>query len=256
MLTGQKRREYIAGVTIGYLDGNARKAERVFGWGRYTVYKGIKELESGIKCIDNYEGRGNKRTECKNNAINEDIRLIVEPESQADPDFKTVFRYTRITAKAVRIALVEGKGWAESELPSENTIRNMLNRMGYRLRKVQKTKPLKKIPETDAIFANTADANSAADENPEALRISVDVKAKVNIGEFSGKGESRGAEAEKALDHDTNPDEKLVPVGIFEPVSGSSTIIFGNSHETSDLLADSIRLWWENNTEQHPGIKN
>jgi hypothetical protein len=30
----------------------------------------------------------------------------------------------------------------------------VLNRMGYRLRKVLKAKPQKKIPETDAIFAN------------------------------------------------------------------------------------------------------
>jgi len=30
----------------------------------------------------------------------------------------------------------------------------VLNRMGYRLRKVSKAKPQKKIPETDAIFAN------------------------------------------------------------------------------------------------------
>jgi hypothetical protein len=30
----------------------------------------------------------------------------------------------------------------------------VLNRMGYRLRKVLKAKPQQKIPETDAIFAN------------------------------------------------------------------------------------------------------
>ena len=64
-LSGAKRREYIAMVTIELLDGNTRKAERVFGWGRTTVKKGIRELATEIKCIDIYSARGNKKTEEK-----------------------------------------------------------------------------------------------------------------------------------------------------------------------------------------------
>jgi hypothetical protein len=98
-----------------------------------------------------------------------------------------------------------------------------LNRLGYRLRKVQKSKPLKKIPQTDAIFDNTIKANQEADKNPEYLRISIDVKAKVNIGELSRGGVSRSISAIKAADHDMDVVAKLAPVGIFEPVSGLST---------------------------------
>ena len=118
--------------------------------------------------------------------------------------------------------MIEEKGWTE-ELPSIRTIQNILNRLGYRLRKVQKSKPLKKIPETDAIFDNTIKVNQEADKNPEYLRISIDVKAKVNIGELSRGGESRGISAIKAADHDMGVEIKLAPVGIFEPVSGLST---------------------------------
>ena len=64
-LSGAKRREYIAMITNELLDGNARKAERVFGWGRTTVKKGIRELATEIKCIDIYSARGNKKTEEK-----------------------------------------------------------------------------------------------------------------------------------------------------------------------------------------------
>lgn len=181
----------------------------------------------------------------------DDLHALVEPKSQTDPDFKASFRYTRMTAAAVRSALIEEKGWYEDELPTENTIGNMLNRMGYKLRRVQKSKPLKKIPETDRIFENTIEANFDADKNQHTLRISVDVKAKVNIGDFSRGGKSRGSFAKKALDHDMTPTDKLVPVGIFEPISGISTIIFGTSIETSDFIVDSLELWWENNKE-HP----
>jgi hypothetical protein len=45
-------------------------------------------------------------------------------------------------------------GIAETQLPAASTMAAVLNRMGYRLRKVIKAKPQKKIPETDAIFAN------------------------------------------------------------------------------------------------------
>ena len=62
-LSGAKRGEYITGITNELLDGNARKAERVFGWGRTTVKKGIRELATEIKCIDICSARGNKNFE-------------------------------------------------------------------------------------------------------------------------------------------------------------------------------------------------
>ena len=42
----------------------------------------------------------------------------------------------------------------------------VLNRLGYRLRRVLKTRPEKKIPETDAIFANVQAARAAALTEP------------------------------------------------------------------------------------------
>jgi hypothetical protein len=45
----------------------------------------------------------------------------------------------------------------ESILPSENGMGLILNRLGYRLRKVVKAKP----PETDAIFENIKSKRSA-----------------------------------------------------------------------------------------------
>jgi hypothetical protein len=88
-LSGADRREFITQITIELLDGNPRKAEHVFGWGRETVKKGMKELATGITCIDNYSARGNKKTEEKIPQLAEDIRSIVEPTSQSDPDFQT-----------------------------------------------------------------------------------------------------------------------------------------------------------------------
>ena len=76
----------------------------------------------------------------------------------------------------MRQALIDQKGWTDEELPHVNTIGVILNRLGYKLRRVQKTKPLKKIPETDAIFENVRQENQTADDSPDVVRISVDAE--------------------------------------------------------------------------------
>lgn len=229
-LTGFKRREYQAKITAEYFRGSARKAEREMGWGRESVEKGLRESESGIRCLDNYQRRGRKRTEDSIPGIEEDIRSIAEPQTQADPAAKSSLTYTKITAKGVRQTLIDEKGYSDGELPSENTVGNMLNRMGYNLKRVLKAKPEKKIRQTDEIFENVWEANRKSDEDPESLRISIDAKAKVNIGEFSRGGRSRGSEAKKATDHDMNPELRLVPYGILNVLSGMLTIFFWNFH--------------------------
>ena len=113
---------------------------------------GLHELQTGITCIDHFKARGNKRTEDKYPAVESDICSLVEPVSQTDPKFQTLFKYTRITANAVHEALITKKGWSDAELPCTSTISTILYRLGYRLRRVQKSKPIKKIKETDAIF--------------------------------------------------------------------------------------------------------
>jgi hypothetical protein len=254
-LTGPKRRAFEAQVTLDYLDGNIWKAEKVFGWSHHTVALGLNELRSGITCQGNFSARGNRKTEEKFPELEVDIRDLVEPESQADPKFQSPFLYTRMTAKAVRKALIDQKGWTDEELPHVNTIGEILNRLGFKLRPVQKTKPLKKIKETDAIFANVRQENQTADDDPEVVRISMDAKAKVPVGDYSRDGQSRGAEATEAWDHDPEAEKKLIPYGILDVTSGSLTIYIGTSNGTSDFMADCLERWWKENKAKHPNTR-
>jgi len=80
------------------------------------------------------------------------------------------------------------KGYSDEELPSEETIRRKLNEMGYKLKPVQKSKPLKKIPETDEIFEELHKVNEAADADESTLRLSLDAKDSIKIGEFCRNG--------------------------------------------------------------------
>jgi hypothetical protein len=253
-LTGPKRRQFEAQVALDYLGGSARKAQTVFGWSSKTVALGLNELRTGITCIDNFTMRGRRRCEEVQPRLLEDILALVEPQSQTDPKFQSRFKYTRMTAKAVRQALIDEKNWTDKQLPHENTIGVILNRCGYRLRRVQKTKPIKRVKETDAIFKTVHEENQKSDQRTDSLRISIDTKAKVDIGPFSRRGLSRGARAVEATDHDFKPEHKLVPFGILDVMAGWLTILFGTSRETSDFIVDCLQHWWQDNQERYAHI--
>ena len=136
-LTGYKRRAFVAKVAIDYFGGSSRRTERAMGWFRNTVETGLNELRSGIRCVDAYSSRGNKRTEDRLVGLKDSIQDIVEPHTQTDPDFNNPYSYLKITAKSVKQELLN-KGYDKDQLPTENTIGNILNRMDYSLKRVQK----------------------------------------------------------------------------------------------------------------------
>ncbi len=135
-IKGAAKRAFMAQITQDCLEGSARKAERELGWYRKIVEKGLREQETGINCVDNYAARGRKKTEEKLPDLENDIRDLVEQDSQVDPKFQTHFRYMRVSARAVREALIGEKGYRDEQLPCRQTIGTILNRMGYRLKKL------------------------------------------------------------------------------------------------------------------------
>jgi transposase len=187
-LRGHQRRLFLAEVTLQLCDGNTRQAERRFGWGRDTLTKGLQELRQGIRCLENFSARGRPRWEEEVPQRARDIRALVEPHTQADPELKSERRYTNLTAKELRQQLHGQLGYALKDLPCERSLRDILNRMGYRLKRIQKAKPLKKTPQTDAIFANVHAVQEEIKKDPTMLGISLDTKAKVNEGDYSRGG--------------------------------------------------------------------
>jgi hypothetical protein len=123
--------------------GGQSQAKRELGWDRDTIRKGLHELESGIRCIDNYGARGRKRAEEHLPNLLKDIQDIVDGQSQTDPSFESSRLYTRLSAAAVRQALITQKGYSDEALPSQETIRVKLNELDYTLRSVKKSVPQK-----------------------------------------------------------------------------------------------------------------
>ena len=142
---GAERRSFAAEMTLKYCGGNARKAEAVFGWNRNMTETGLGEKRTGIICIGAQSANSGRilREEREPEAAGA-LRRLAEEHSQQDPTFRSTAAYTRLTAKAAVTDLKE-KGFAEEQIPSLSSMAEILNRTGYRLRRVVKAKPLKKL---------------------------------------------------------------------------------------------------------------
>jgi hypothetical protein len=252
-LKGSARRLFMARTVQALGEGGQRLAERELGWNRGTIRKGVHELESGIVCLDAFSSRGRKRAEEHLPNLLRDLRAIVDSQSQADPQFRTNRLYTRLTIAEVRRQLIVKFGYSDQELPTEETIGCKLNELGYSPKKVAKTEPQKKIPETDAIFHQVKKINEAADADPQVVRVSMDTKATVNIGPFSRRGKSRIPTF--AVDHDFDASEKVTPVGLFLPASDELFLYAVTSRVTADCLVDRLIQWWESEHSRFPDVK-
>lgn len=218
--------------------GGQSFAERVLSWNRGTIRKGLLELRSGVPIEDRFDLRGRRKAEEILPHLLEDICLIMEPEVQTDPTFRSTRIYSPLSAGEVRDRLMSRFDYTDSELPCVRTLSNKLNDLGYQLTKVRKCRPQKKIPETDSIFEEVHRLNEAADQDDKVLRISLDTKATVKIGPFSRGGYSR--QGEEACDHDFEPEATLTPFGILLPQTGDHHLWFSESKVTADFMVDRL----------------
>ncbi|WP_430755246.1 ISAzo13 family transposase [Magnetovirga frankeli] len=256
-LSGSARRIFMAQVVelIGW--GGQRFAESVLGWDRKTIRKEQKEIQSGSPYIDGRRRSGRKKAEAHFPQLLDDIDAVVGHTGQTDPTFKSTRVYIPITAKEVRRRLIDDKGYRSREIIGERSLRTKLNELGYRLKRIKKCLPLKRIEETDAIFDEVHRINQEADEQAGVLRISLDTKAAVKVGRFSRNGQSRTPQA--ALDHDFDPDTTLTPFGILLPQQAKSYLWFTESKVTADFMVDCIEQMWgkiENRERIHTLVIN
>ena len=249
-LKGSDRRTFMAKAVSTLGRGGQRRAERELGWDRTPIRKGTHELASGLACLDAFCLRGRHKAETQLPHLLEDIRSVVDSQSQIDPTFQTQRLYTRLSAAEVRQQLLEQKRYAAAQLPTIQTFNTKLNQLGYRLKTVAKTRPLKKIAETNAIFAqlNVVHQRSAQEES--ILRVSLDAQATVKVGLFSRGGRSRLSVA--AWDHDFTPDVTLTPFGLGLPHSQELFVYLTTSKVTSDFIVDTLQDWWQQVSAHFP----
>ena len=90
---------------IGY--GGQSYVEKYLGWNITLVRKGEVELSSGKDIVDRFSDRGRKKSEALLPSLLEHIRLIVEPQGQTDPTFRSTRTYIPVTAASVHQSLIK-----------------------------------------------------------------------------------------------------------------------------------------------------
>ena len=124
-----------------------------------------------------FDRRARRACEVQSPVLADVVTEVLDAQSQADPKFQTNVLFTRATGKFLRSLLESHPDLADAKPPSVRTCQRLMNRLGFRLRFVQKARPLKKIPETDAIFTHLDRLHDTIESDPTVLRISVDTKA-------------------------------------------------------------------------------
>jgi hypothetical protein len=113
--------------------------------------------------------------------------------------------------------------------------------------------PPKKVPQTDAIFAELKQTHADAQAARDTLRLSLDAKATVKIGPFSRGGYSRIGNV--GADHDFEATGSLTPFGLFVPEYDELNLYFTHSKVTSDFIVDVLDEWWQGNKERFAGVR-
>jgi hypothetical protein len=111
----------------------------------------------------------------------------------------------------------------------------------------------KKVPQTDAIFAELKQVHEDAAAARDTLRLSLDAKATVKLGPFSRGGYSRTGNA--GADHDFGPNGKWTPFGIFVPEYDELDLYFTPSKVTSDFIGDALDEWWGRNRVRFADVR-
>ena len=142
-LKGSQKRLFMARSVKAMGRGGQRWAEEHLGWSRVTIRKGMRELLSGMTCLDAFSARGRRPVEGRLPRLLDDIKDIADGQSQADPRFQTTRLFTRISAAEVRRQLIATRGYTDDELPTQQTINTKLNLLGFRMTKVAKCRPQK-----------------------------------------------------------------------------------------------------------------
>ena len=172
--------------------------------------------------------------------LEQDIDQITLNHCSTDPRFKHEKQYVKLTINEIISELIKTGKYTENSF-KKSAIANLLNKMGYNLKKVKKSKPLKKIEETDDIFNNVHQKRDEAMNNENTVLISLDTKDKVLLGPFSRGGKNR-IQIE-ACDHNLTND-CLIPFGILDLKTNIPYFLNFTDKPTSLDLVDCIEEFW------------
>ena len=135
-----------------------------------------------------------------------------------------------------------------------NTVRRLLDQLGYALHINRKSLSGPQSPERDRQFRYLQ--GQRQEFNRQALPIiSVDTKKKELVGPFKNHGRIWSREALPVNDHDFRSQAKglAIPRGLFDLQANRGSVLIGTSHDTPEFAVDAIVAWWRDQGRRRYG---
>jgi hypothetical protein len=244
-LDEKDRRRYVGLEALKLGLGGRNYMARILKCSRRTVTKGAKEVSglSGRETEVRIRAAGGGRKPYAHHwkDIDEKFLEVLREHTAGDPMDATV-RWTDLTPGEIATALREDHGIHVSQW----VVRQLLKKHAYRRRQAQKKCTMKQdIPHRNEQFETIArlTAEYRAAGNPV---LSMDTKKKEHLGNFYREGHLYTLETLLTNDHDftSHATGVIIPHCLYDEELNIGYIQIGTSHDTSELVCDSLRHWW------------
>jgi len=126
-----------------------------------------------------------------------------------------------------------------------NTVRRLLEQLGYALRANRKSLSGAQSPDRDRQFQCIRYQREQFAREGLPI-ISVDTKKKEQVGRFKNPGRVWSLEAPSVNDHDFRSlaSGVAIPRGLYDVQANRGAVLVGTSHDTADFAVDAIVDWW------------
>jgi len=126
-----------------------------------------------------------------------------------------------------------------------NTVRRLLEELGYALHVNRKSLSGSRSPERDRQFRYLQGQRQEFRRQGLPI-ISVDSKKKELVGPFKNAGRLWSTEALPVNDHDFRSQAQgvAIPRGLYDLGANCGSVLLGTSHDTPEFAVDAIAQWW------------
>ena len=167
------------------------------------------------------------------------LRQLLREDTAGDPTGRrglwTGLRLAQISDRLKQLGL--------SACP--NTVRGLLDQLGYALHANRKSLSGPQSPERDRQFQYLQHQRQLFTQQGLPI-ISVDTKKKELVGAFKNAGRLWSREARPVNDHDFRSlaEGIAIPRGLWDQLANRGSVLVGTSHDTPQFAVDALVDWW------------
>ena len=243
VLNERARRLWAATESLALGYGGDALVSAATGLARQTIRNGRREIDLGLADAGRVRSPGAGRPSLKQTqpGLEAALERLVDPVTRGDPI--SPLRWTCKSRAKLASALAK-EGWRVSS----TSVGRLLNRLGYRLQAVQKSREGRQHSDRNAQFEYINDTATDYLQRLEPV-ISVDTKKKELVGDFKNSGQEwqPTSTPETVLVHDFPQDAagKAIPYGVYDMGRNEAWVSVGRDHDTPEFAVASIRQWWK-----------